>query len=414
MAVSFRLAPDAMTRRAAYWTCQLTGWTLYGVGNLVLGAAFGGLTAAAALFTTGIAALGLSATHGLRAVIRRRGWLGLPVGRLAARVALASVATAALMVGVVTAALMLVGVVTGPDASAAAFGVPTPDAAAPGVPLQGLVLLAFANWSFLVVGWSALYVGVHLVERWRGAERARADAEAARATAEAERAQAEAERWRLQSAVAEAELRALQAQVHPHFLFNSLNSVRTLVAEDPGRAEQAVTDLADLLRYALAVGRRPTVPLRDELDAVQAYLALETLRFEHRLAASVEADAQALDVRVPPFVVQTLVENGVKHGVSQRPEGGVLRVRAAAQAGAVRVTVESTGRYEPDGGPTDGAGLGLANASDRLGRLCPGATLTVRQSGPDTVTAEVVLPTPHASRRANAITASAIPAEAAR
>ena len=371
-----------MTRRAAYWTCQTAGWSLYAAGNAGISAAFGQLTGPTALFTVGVAALGLGATHTLRAVIRRWGWLDLPVGRLVARVAVASVATAALMVAVVVAATAALG--------AAA------ELADPAVPLRAFVLLAFANWSILVTGWATLYVGVHLVERWRDADRARADAEAAQASAEAARAQADAERWRAQSAAAEAELRALQAQVHPHFLFNALNTVRTLVVEDPARAEQAVTDLADLLRYALAAGRRPTVPLRDELDAVEAYLALECLRFERRLRASVDADAGVLDVRVPPFVVQTLVENGVKHGISRHPEGGALRVRVALDAGAVRVTVESTGRYEPGDRPeeADGeGGLGLANAADRLSRLCPGATLAVRQSDADMVTAEVVLPT---------------------
>ena len=366
-----------MTRRTAYWTCQLVSWSLYAVGNAAISAAFGRLTASAALFTVGVAVLGLGATHALRAVIHGRGWLDLPVGPLAARVAAASVATAALMVVVVVAATAVLG------AGA--------ELADPAVPFRAFVALAFANWSFLVGGWSALYVGVHLVERWRVAERARAEAEAARATAEAER-------WRAQSAAAEAELRALQAQVHPHFLFNSLNTVRTLVAEDPARAEQAVTDLADLLRYALAVGRRPTVPLGDELDAVEAYLALEGLRFEHRLRASVEADDPALAVQVPPFVVQTLVENGVKHGVSRRPEGGALRVRAVREGDAVRVTVESAGRYEPGGREADGpGGLGLANAAERLGRLCPGGRLTVRQSDADMVTAEILLPVPEAS-----------------
>ena len=372
-----------MTRRTAYWTCQTAGWSLYAAVNVGISAAFGQLTGPAALFPVGVSALGLGATHGLRAIIQKRRWLDLPVLGLVARVAIASVTTAALMVGVVVAATVVLG---------ASAGLANPD-----VPFRAFLALAFGNWSFLLAGWSAIYVGVHLVERWRGADRARADAEAARATAEAERAQADAKRWRAQSAAAEAELRALQAQVHPHFLFNSLNTVRTLVVEDPARAEQAVTDLADLLRYALAAGRRPTVPLRDELDAVEAYLALEKLRFERRLHVMVDADAGVLDLRVPPFVVQTLVENGVKHGVSQRPEGGVLRVRAVAEAGTVRVAVESTGRYEPGdraAGVNGEGGLGLANAADRLGRLCPGATLAVRQSGADTVTAEVVFPVP--------------------
>ena len=367
-----QLAHTSMTRSAAYWTCQTAGWSLYALANVGLSLALDRLTAPTALFGVGVATLGLAVTHVIRAVVRRRRWLDLPVRGLAVRVVAVSTVAAAFMVVVVGWATAAFGEAVG--------------LAAPSVPFHAFVVVAFTNWSFLLGGWTAAYVGVHLVERWRTAE-------AGRASAEAARAQADAERWRLLAAVTEAELRALQAQVHPHFLFNSLNTVRTLVAEDPARAEQAVTDLADLLRYALAAGRHETVPLGDELDAVEAYLALETLRFERRLRTSVDADAGALGVQVPPFAVQTLVENGVKHGVALRPEGGALRVVAAAEVGSVRVTVESTGRYEPANRPEGASGgVGLSNATERLARLCPGAMLTVRQSDVATVTAEIVLP----------------------
>ena len=189
-----------MTRSAAYWTCQTAGWSLYALANVGVSVALDRLTAPTALFGVGVAALGVGATHGIRAVIRRRRWLDLPVWGLAVRVVVASTATAALMVVVVGWATAALGEAVG--------------LAAPRLPFRAFVVVAFTNWSFLLGGWTAAYVGVHLVERWRSAE-------AARASAEAERAQAEAERWRLQSAVTEAELRALQAQVHPHFLFNA-------------------------------------------------------------------------------------------------------------------------------------------------------------------------------------------------
>ena len=153
-----------------------------------------------------------------------------------------------------------------------------------------------------------------------------------------------------------------------------------------------MTELADLLRYALASGRHPTVPLGDEIEAVRRYLALEALRFEDRLDARISIDPDALGARVPPMVVQTLVENGIKHGVGRTPAGGVLRVEARAEAGVVRVVVESPGRLDaPSAGPS--SGLGLANATERLRRLCGDrAALVVRQAGPETVRAEVLVP----------------------
>ncbi|WP_420456929.1 sensor histidine kinase [Rubrivirga sp.] len=342
-----------------YWTCQLSGWGLYAAVNLALAVAYGGFSETALAFSVGASALGLGATHALRAVIRRRGWLTLGVGPAAVRLTAASVVAACAMAAVAEGGVRL----------AAALGW----AEAPASVLLG----AAVNWSFLVLLWSLVYGGVHGVRRWQRAER--------------ERAHADAERWRFQALAREAELRALQAQVNPHFLFNSLNTVRALVGEDPDAARRAVTELADLLRYALASGRRPTVPLADEVEAVRRYLALEALRFEDRLDARVSVDPDALAARVPPMVIQTLVENGIKHGIGQTAEGGVLRVEARAEAGVVRVVVESPGRLDPDAEPE--SGLGLANATERLRRLCgEHAALVVRQSDPATVRAEVLVP----------------------
>ncbi|MEM1055596.1 MAG: histidine kinase [Bacteroidota bacterium] len=349
-----------MRASRAYWICQLSGWTLYAAVNLLLGALYNGITLEGLAFSLGASLLGLGATHALRAVALRMDWLSLPVAGLAVRMGGGSVVAAFAM-----AALAVVF-----------FAVALPDnPEAPGLAVS--YLGAAFNWTALLLLWSGIYAGVHLVRRWREAER--------------ERARAEAERWRLEAVAREAELRALQAQVNPHFLFNSLNTVRALIAEDPDRARGAVTELSDLLRYALGAGKRETVPLRDELATVRRYLALEGLRFEHRLAADVRADADALAAPVPPMVIQTLVENGIKHGISATPEGGTLRVEARAEAGGVRVIVESPGVLEADAEPE--SGVGLANAAERLRRLCGDrAALVVRQSDAHTVRAEVLVP----------------------
>ncbi|MEM6327097.1 MAG: histidine kinase, partial [Bacteroidota bacterium] len=354
----FSLPPMRASR--AYWICQLSGWGLYAVINLLLGALYTGLTPEGFVFSFGASAVGLGATHALRAVVLRRDWLSLPVPGLAARMAGGSTVTAALMAAV---AVLLYVAMRSSD----------PDA--PGLAVS--YLGAAFNWTALLFIWSGLYAGVHLVQRWRETER--------------QRTRAEAERWRLEAVAREAELRALQAQVNPHFLFNSLNTVRALIAEDPDRARGAVTELSDLLRYALSAGQRQTVPLGDELATVRRYLALEGLRYEERLQAEVRADPDALAAPVPPMVIQTLVENGIKHGISAMTEGGALRVEARTEAGGVRVIVESPGVLDADAEPE--SGVGLANAAERLRRLCGDrAALVVRQSDARTVRAEVLVP----------------------
>ena len=350
-----------MSRRL-YWICQLAGWSLYAAVNLGVAVAYGGFSGVALGISVGVSVLGLAATHALRAVARRLGWLDLEVGAVAVRMGAASVVTAVVMAVVVQA---------GYAVAVRSGWVPAPE----GASAMSVLLGTTVNWTALILLWSLLYTGVHGVRRWRRAER--------------DRAHAEAERWRLEAVARQAELRALQAQVNPHFLFNSLNTVRALIAEDPDRARGAVTELADLLRYALATGRHETVSLADELEAVRRYLALERLRFESRLDARVEAEPGTLGARVPPMVVQTLVENAIKHGISQQAGGGAVRVVAVLEVDAVRVAVESPGVL--DG--AERGGIGLANATERLRRLCGDrAALAVRQMDPSTVRAEVVVP----------------------
>ncbi|MEO0558390.1 MAG: histidine kinase [Bacteroidota bacterium] len=357
-----------MRRLLLYWICQISGWTLYALVNIGLGAAYSGLTFQNVGLSLATSGLGIAGTHGLRDVALTRGWMVLPIWPLAVRMIGASLVTAFGMAMIAVAVFRVIEI-------------PTPS----------WLLLFFGtafNWTALVLLWSAIYSGFHLMERWRQAER--------------DRAEADAERWRLEAVAREAELRALQAQVNPHFLFNSLNTVRALITENPDQARKAVTDLADLLRYALATERRDTVPLGDEIETVRRYLALERLRFEHRLDASVEADPDALAALVPPMVIQTLVENAIKHGIDHQPDGGPVRVRAAAREGTVRVTVDSPGRLDAssrskDMGPEEApeGGVGLANAMERLQRLCGDhASLTLAQATPDIVRAEVAIPLP--------------------
>ncbi|MCP3143738.1 sensor histidine kinase [Pyxidicoccus xibeiensis] len=136
--------------------------------------------------------------------------------------------------------------------------------------------------------------------------------------------QAQAER----QASLRAQLEALQARTHPHFLFNSLNLVATLISEDPELAERTLERLADLFRYALESSRVRLVPLQREVDMVRDYLAIQQVRFGKRLRASVELDARAAHVQVPPLLLQPLVENAILHGLASRQQVSVhVRVR---------------------------------------------------------------------------------------
>ena len=206
-------------------------------------------------------------------------------------------------------------------------------------------------------------------------------------------AQVHRQRQDFERVARDAQLRALRAQLNPHFLFNSLNSVRSLITENPQRAASMVTGLSEILRYSLTSDRKDTVSLAEELGVIDEYVGVERMRFEDRLRVERSVDPRALDTQVPPMILQTLVENAVKHGISTLPRGGVVRLDAHVRDGHLEVIVTNSGGFRPAVG---NGGFGLQNAAERL-RLMYGerASLTVKEELRDDAEctiAELVLP----------------------
>jgi two-component system sensor histidine kinase AlgZ len=188
----------------------------------------------------------------------------------------------------------------------------------------------------------------------------------------------------------EAELRALRAQIDPHFLFNSLNSIATLTGEDATAARRMCLLLAGFLRRSLQLGGRDRVTLGEELDLVEEYLAIEKVRFGARLEVSREVDPGCRDALIPPLLLQPLVENAVRHGIAQRVEGGTLGLRAVRRGDEVVVTIDNPKNPERTG--RRGAGLGLENVRGRLRSLYgDGARLEIA-APPEAFVATVALP----------------------
>lgn len=203
------------------------------------------------------------------------------------------------------------------------------------------------DYSITLIGWSALYFGIKYWQEW----------------------QAERERFLQAEALAHhAQLDMLRYQLNPHFLFNALNSIRASIDEDSRRAKRMVTEFSEFLRYSLLPNNSGTVPLRDEIDAVRSYLAIEKIRFEEKLDVTFEVEKEAEDVRVPIFLVHPLVENAIKHGMKN--DAAPLRVRLTAQTKGkgIYIEVANSGRLN-DGSSHDGTGIGLKNVRERLARL---------------------------------------------
>jgi sensor histidine kinase YesM len=176
----------------------------------------------------------------------------------------------------------------------------------------------------------------------------------------------QAERRALEFEIAsrEAELRALRAQIHPHFLFNSLNSINALIAARPEEARQLCVRLADFLRRSLTVGSRETIPLAEELDLAEQLLGIEKVRFGDRLSHAVVADDAARACVVPPLLLQPLVENAVTHGIAQMLEGGEIRIEAERRGPELRISIRNP--RDPDAPSRKGTGIGLQNVKRRL------------------------------------------------
>ena len=299
--------------------------------------------------------IGLLLSHAYRGLINRWGWKRMSWGALFPRVFAAVLAIAVLWTAIDWPIYYFVHY--GPEDNPMNFS------------KTAIFIYSTFNGVWLFTVWSLIYFGYHAFNRARHAE---------------------VDRWQLESTVKEAELRALKSQVNPHFIFNSLNTVRALIHEDPATAETMVTRLAGLLRYALQAGQLETVSLERELAIVRDYLAVEKIRFEERLRPRFEIEDRALALAVPPLLLQTLVENAVKYGVGNNPTGGDVVVSASVEDSKLRLSVANTGRLSTGGAST---GLGLRNATERL-RMLFGerATLRLGEHEGGWVVAEVEMP----------------------
>jgi signal transduction histidine kinase len=218
----------------------------------------------------------------------------------------------------------------------------------------------------------------------------------------------------------QAQLQALKMQLHPHFLFNALHSISALVHSDPDAADKMLARLGDFLRLTLESSAAQVAPLRQEIEFLNCYLEIERIRFRDRLTTRIEVEPQLLDCRVPNLILQPIVENAIRHGVSQRSGPGHVEVRAERAGSTLRLEVRDNGRGLPEGaaaGPcTKGGGVGLANTRARLQQLYGGAyrlDLANAPAGGVVVTIEIPLQLAPAEGRAQPEAAPAPDAGAA-
>lgn len=188
----------------------------------------------------------------------------------------------------------------------------------------------------------------------------------------------------LETKLAQSQLQILKMQLHPHFLFNTLNTISELIHQNPNVAERIVTDLSDSLRLSLKSAGRQEVSLQQELDFLEKYLQIEQTRFADRLRVQMQIDPQALDAGVPNMILQPLVENAIRHGIAPLACGGRVEIQAVRDNGSLHLRVSDDGVGLPAGEVARiNEGVGLSNTRARLQHLYGAAHSFELQSAPD-------------------------------
>jgi two-component system, LytTR family, sensor kinase len=200
---------------------------------------------------------------------------------------------------------------------------------------------------------------------------------------------------KLEGVVKSLELKTIKSHINPHFIFNALNSIRALVDENPARARTAITELSNILRSSLQADKLETVPLEQELDIVQDYLALEHMRFEERLKIEMHIDPDTLKQPIPPMMLQNLVENAIKHGISKDVNGGIIIIRSYFKDNHHEVVVQNTGNLQSlKKGNTNG--FGLKSTQDRLNLLYQKkAQFEIEEKNGNMVQSKIIMPVAH-------------------
>lgn len=194
----------------------------------------------------------------------------------------------------------------------------------------------------------------------------------------------------MQSVVKELELKTIKAHINPHFIFNSLNGIRAMIDENPERARRAITELSNILRSSMQADNLETVPFEKELAIVKDYLALEQMRFEERLHVNFDIDEDTLQMPIPPMMLQNLVENAIKHGISKNVAGGTIKISSKFEDDHHVLVVRNTGRLNGNINPD---GFGISSTQSRLKLLFgKDADFSISENNGNEVEAKVMMP----------------------
>jgi len=347
---TLNLSPKSANKQRLYWSLQIGGWLLYAVVQIVISLiAFEGANADSIIFLLIESFLCLLLTHVARVVLVPGKWLKIGMPKLLPRVL-----STALLLGIVLYFLRI--------PFSYLLGIYDYDVV---FDYGRIWILSFFNMAIFFL-WYVLYFTFHYFDQYNKS-------------------------LKYEASMVQIELNNLKSQLNPHFIFNALNSIRALVDENPTKSKQAINQLSNILRRSLASDKKGLTKFDDELKIVQDYLGLEHIRFEERLKTEFEIDPESHKFYVPPLMIQTLVENGIKHGISRLTAGGLIQMKTLVENDRLKIRIRNSGRLNGERSAKDG--LGLKNTVQRL-KLIYGdeASFRIVNENDNFVLTEVIIP----------------------
>ncbi|HMP98529.1 MAG TPA: histidine kinase [Cyclobacteriaceae bacterium] len=315
-----------VNKHRLYWILQISGWLSYALLQILAAVFFvetGSISnkSVAFLFAESAACLGF--THILRNLIIRWRWLIIGMQGLIPRL----LGTLILMGLLFHFFRELIKMPLGMYEDGGALVI------------ENIFAFTFI-YSLIFFIWSVIYFTYHYFERYNKS-------------------------LKMEASMVQIELSNLKSQLNPHFIFNALNSIRALVDENPQKSKQAINQLSTILRSTLATEKRQLTKFGDELKTVTDYLGLEGIRFEERLKTEFDIDPKSYNYQVPPLMLQTLIENGIKHGISKLKEGGVIHFKTRVEDGRMIIQIRNSGQIQKST-KKGKRGLGVNNTIQRL------------------------------------------------
>jgi sensor histidine kinase YesM len=340
---------------SGYWLFQIFGWSVFALINIFFAVIFNQLNDKMLFRLVFFIETGLFFSHLMRMTIHQLNILLKPLQQQIVNFIILTIVFAMAIALIRTPFEIICGLHNSSSSGSELF--------------QRLFFTNFGPTSSLLFVWNSIYFMYHYVMKSR---------------------KQQMDTLQLEALVKALELKTIKAHINPHFIFNALNSIRALIDENPPRARAAITELSNILRSSLSADKAETVSLKEELKIVKDYLALENMRFEDRLHVEYDVDEETLNQQVPPMMLQTLVENAIKHGISKQVKGGLVKITSDVRGSYHLLSVQNTGHLN---GGASKEGFGLSSTQDRLSLLYGDkAKFEIHQLDSTIVEAKVLIP----------------------